>query len=96
MQAFRRIIWAVIVEDKQGLGEETLFDFKYIPALSKSTKAEKACGGSVARSGTERRNLRAFLLGCVFLLVVGFVGLRCVLAAWKGVAILWHVYAIRV
>ncbi|KAL8667120.1 MAG: hypothetical protein Q9202_001042 [Teloschistes flavicans] len=59
-QAFRRIIWAVIVEDKQGLGEETVFDFKHIPALSKTTKAEKARSTSAARNGTERRNLRAF------------------------------------
>lgn len=92
-QAFRRIIWAVIVEDKQGLGEETVFDFKHIPALSKTTKAEKARSTSAVRNGTERRNLRAFLFGCFFLLAMTFIGLRCALVAWKGCAILWHFYA---
>ncbi|KAL8695177.1 MAG: hypothetical protein Q9218_000345 [Villophora microphyllina] len=88
ISAFRRIIWTVIVEDKQGLGQETVFDFKYIPALTKTTKAEKPRGGVVGRSGTETRNLRAFSLGCFFLLAVAVVSFRCVLLVWRGVATL--------
>ncbi|KAL8738137.1 MAG: hypothetical protein Q9181_001043 [Wetmoreana brouardii] len=82
----------VIVEDKHGLGQETVFDFKYIPALSKTTKAEKGVGGPARSSGIEKRNLRAFLLGCILLSTVIWVGLRIVVIAWRGIAILLNLY----
>lgn len=56
-------MWSVIVEDKQGLGQETVFEFKYVPNLSKTTKADKVRGTMVHRSGIEKRNLRAFIFG---------------------------------
>ena len=38
----RQGLWHVIVEGKIGLGKQTLFEFKYIPELSKKTKREDA------------------------------------------------------
>lgn len=84
-QAFRRIIWKVIVEDKNGLGQETVFEFKYIPALSKTTEAGKGRGNPVGTSGIEKRNLRAFLIGCILLTIVVWMGLRSLSIVWGRV-----------
>ncbi|KAL8734708.1 MAG: hypothetical protein Q9166_001364 [cf. Caloplaca sp. 2 TL-2023] len=81
-RAFRRIIWSVIVEDKQGLGQETIFEFKYIPNLSKITKAEKGRGTLTKRGGIEKRNLRAFLLGCIVIISVVWMATRLLIMAW--------------
>ncbi|KAL8710345.1 MAG: hypothetical protein Q9220_005115 [cf. Caloplaca sp. 1 TL-2023] len=78
--AFRRIIWSVIVEDKQGLGEETVFEFKYIPDLSKTTRAEKSQSKGTRRGGVEKRNLRAFVLGCIVITTVLFLMFRLIKA----------------
>ncbi len=58
------MFWSVIIESNDGLGEETTFDFKYIPTLSKQTQMEKSSETSVRQSGIERRNLHAFVIGC--------------------------------
>ncbi len=80
MQALRKIFWKVIVENKSGLGEETSFEFKYIPDLSKSTQMEDAPECGLKRSGIERRNLQALIIGCLLFWVVGYNGLKILIA----------------
>ena len=77
-QALRKIFWAVIIESKGGLGAETTFDFKYVPDLSKMTQMEGPEESGLKHPGVERRNLQAFILGCGFLVVCGYVGLRLI------------------
>lgn len=66
----------MIIESKGGLGAETTFDFKYIPELSKSTQMEDLDDCGLKQSGVERRNLQVFGIGCVFLGICGYIGLR--------------------
>ncbi|KAL8972708.1 MAG: hypothetical protein Q9183_000393 [Haloplaca sp. 2 TL-2023] len=89
--AFRRIMWKVIVEDEHGLGGETVFDFKHIPALSKTTKAEKGSGNYAGHDGIEKRNLRAFLIGCGLSMVLLWIALRSLGDLWSRGAALWNV-----
>ncbi|KAL8748800.1 MAG: hypothetical protein Q9184_007083 [Pyrenodesmia sp. 2 TL-2023] len=84
IRAFRRIIWAVIVEDKQGLGAESVFEFKYVPDLSKTTKAERGRGALTKRGGVEQRNLLAFLLGCVFICGMLWMTTNLFLGIWSA------------
>lgn len=79
--AFRRIIWAVIVEDKHGLGRESTFEFKYIPNLSKSTRATGSTGVVTGKGEVEKRNLRAFVLGCTVICA----------ALWLATKLLWRI-----
>ena len=79
-QALRRIFWRVIVKDESGLGEETIFDFKYIPGLSKTTQMEEALDPDVKKAGIERRNLQALGIGCILFALAGFFGLKIVAA----------------
>ncbi len=57
--------------------------FKYIPNLSKTTKAEKGRCSLPERGGIEQRNLRAFLLGCIGMLGITWIAMRFVMA-WHG------------
>lgn len=75
MQALRKLFWAVIVEGKYGLGEKTVFDFKYVPDFHITTEAggdEKGQAG-VREDGVERRNLQALLVG----IACGGAGVFC-------------------
>ena len=85
-KAFRRIIWTVVVENSSGLGGEALFEFKYIPDLSKGTVAEKSAGYTSRRSATERRNLLALLSGCFIFCFVGWVIIKAFSLVWGGFA----------
>ncbi|KAL8797194.1 MAG: hypothetical protein Q9195_000661 [Heterodermia aff. obscurata] len=76
IKALRKIFWAVIIESKGGLGAETTFDFKYVPDFSKMTQMEDPEESGLKHPGVERRNLQAFIIGCGFLAVCGYVGLR--------------------
>jgi hypothetical protein len=54
----------VIIEGKHGLGEESVFDFKYVPDFHISTEAGgQATHVGVKEPGIERRNLKALLIG---------------------------------
>ena len=68
----------MIVNNKGGLGEETTFDFKYIPNLSKKTQMEDASetGVNKAKNGIERRNLQALGIGCFLIALAGFFGFK--------------------
>ncbi|KAK4940787.1 hypothetical protein LTR10_019180 [Elasticomyces elasticus] len=74
--ALRHVFWQVIVEGKFGLGEETVFDFKYIPDFNVVT----ARGGDeqVAKKevGIERRNLNTLLIATGCLVAIGYVGVK--------------------
>ena len=65
----------MIIESKGGLGAESTFDFKYVPDFSRTTQMEDPEESGLKHSGVERRNLQAFILGCGFLAVCGYVGL---------------------
>ena len=84
-QALRKIFWAVIIESKGGLGAETTFDFKYIPELSKRTQMEDLDASVLQPSAVERRNLQVFGIGCVFLGICGYIGLRVTSSIVKAV-----------
>lgn len=75
VQALRKIFWAVIVENKHGLGEETVFDFKYIPDYHLKTGAEELVQTGVRQPGVERRNLKTLLvaLGAVGVVTYGSI-----------------------
>jgi hypothetical protein len=75
-QALRRILYQVIVENKtHGLGEETNFDFKYIPNFDTTTpKGENESG--LKESGVERRNLRTLVIASAFMGIVSYFCLR--------------------
>ena len=47
-----------------------MFEFKYIPDLTKQTQMEDAAETGVRQPGIERRNLQAFVIGCG---LVGFM-----------------------
>jgi len=75
-QLVRRIFWAVIIENKGGLGEETVFEFKYIPDLSKKTRREDPDDTGLKQPGVERRNLQAFAVGCCILVMLCYFWIR--------------------
>jgi len=76
----------LIVEDESGLGQETKFDFKYIPDLSKSTQMADAPSTGIKARGIERRNLQALLIGCGLIGLAGYLGLKVLVAVAKGAA----------
>ena len=76
LQALRRVCWTVVVESKAGLGEETMFEFKYIPDFSKKTQMEEPEASGSKGSGIEKRNLRAFVIACCLLISVTYTGMR--------------------
>lgn len=62
--ALRKIFWIVIVEGKHGLGEETVFEFKYVPDFHVTTEAgAERQVGIKERRAVERRNLQVLLIG---------------------------------
>ena len=77
------------MENKNGLGEETSFDFKYIPDLSKTTKMEDAEESGINAPGIERRNLQALAIACGLLGVAGFVGFKILGAVARRIMTMW-------
>lgn len=78
------MLWSVIIESKNGLGEETTFEFKYIPDLSKRTQMEDATKTGLKQPGIERKSLQAFIFGCCLFCFAGFWGWRAVSALIDG------------
>ncbi|MCJ1259807.1 hypothetical protein MMC24_007646 [Lignoscripta atroalba] len=77
-KAVRKIFWTIIVEGKHGLGEETTFDFKYVPDLHIMTEMEDLGETGIKQPGIERRNLQALVIGLGFFGVTAFVGFKIV------------------
>lgn len=76
IKALRKIFWAIIVENKSGLGEEAVFEFKYIPDFSKKTQPEEPETCGLKRPGVEWRNLKAFVVGCCVLAILSYCSVR--------------------
>ena len=85
----KRIFWEVIVESKYGLaGEQTVFDFKYIPTFDTVTPKGDDQEVKIKESGSvEWRNLQSFLMGTAFVSVVGYLGVRTSISVARGA---WH------
>jgi hypothetical protein len=81
IETLRKVFWAVIVEGKYGLGgEETVFDFKYVPDFGVGTDRgadEEKRGREV---GIERRNLNTLLAAVGVLGVLGYAGVKVSMA----------------
>jgi hypothetical protein len=76
-QALRRIFYSVIVENKvHGLGEETNFDFKYIPNFDTTETEMGEYVAGLKESGVERRNLRTLVIASVCIAVASYIGMR--------------------
>lgn len=76
LKALRRIFYAVIVENKtHGLGEETNFDFQYVPDFHRTTemgvptKVEKL-------KGVESRNLSTLVIASAAVGLAGWLGMK--------------------
>ena len=67
-----------------GLGEETNFDFKYIPSFNKTSEELGEYEDTKMKGGVERRNLVTFALGTAFLGAVGYLGSRMALGVVGG------------
>lgn len=81
IKALRRIFWQIIVGKEYGMGEETNFEFKYVPNFDTKTKMGEYTVG-LRESGIERRNLVS---------LVGFgvmVGVGCYLGLRAGMGLL--------
>jgi hypothetical protein len=72
-QALRHIFWVIIVENKHGLGEESVFDFKYVPDYHIRTYKEDAGKSGIDQPGIERRNLKTLIyaVGAVAIVTYG-------------------------
>lgn len=78
----KKVFYDIIVHSKYGLkGEESNFDFKYVPEYSTITEMGECEEEKADYSYVERRNLRTF---CV---AVGCVGL----GTWIGFRVVWAV-----
>ena len=72
-----------------GLGQETAFEFKHIPDLSKSTQREEVTESHTKRTGTERRNFQAFLVGCLLVSIMAVMSMKLTLKVIRWAAIGW-------
>ncbi|KIW73699.1 hypothetical protein PV04_01797 [Phialophora macrospora] len=91
IDTLRKVFWAVIVEGKYGLGgEETVFEFKYVPELGLGTgKAAAAAAaddndvvGEVRHTevGIERRNFNTLVIAVGVVVAVGYLGVKASMA----------------
>lgn len=78
IQALRNLFWKVIIsKEKGGLGEETNFDFKYIPNFDTTTTELGAYEKSgLGEKGIERRNLLTLCVMGALLGIVSWMGLQ--------------------
>jgi len=76
IKGLKRIFWAVIVEGKYGLGQETVFDFKYIPDYHVTTEKGTDEQAGLAEHGIERRSLQTLLVAAGCLGCMGYVGIK--------------------
>ncbi|KAJ9623547.1 hypothetical protein H2203_005809 [Taxawa tesnikishii (nom. ined.)] len=83
VEMLRKAFWTIVVESKYGLkGEETSFDFKYVPEYSTITEMGESEGAQLQYSGIEGRNLKTFLIATGVLAV----GMVCSVKVGLGIA----------
>ena len=91
-QALRKIFYQIIVENKtHGLGEETVFDFKYIPNFSLTTELGQYEESNVKQTGIEKRNLRTLVVASTALAVFSYLGMRTTWGIVAGLRDWWGV-----
>ncbi|KIV97906.1 hypothetical protein PV10_01606 [Exophiala mesophila] len=75
--ALKRAFWMWIVEGKYGLGgQQSVFDFKYIPDFNVATVRGGDTEVKVKEHGIERRNLNTLLIATGCLAAVTYVGTK--------------------
>lgn len=77
VEMLKRVFWAIVVESKYGLkGEETSFEFKYVPEYSTITEMGEGGGAKLKYSGVEGRNLKTLLVATGVVAVGTVVGVK--------------------
>jgi len=74
--ALKKLLWALIVDHKSGLGGETVFDFKYIPEFNFITPRGSDEQAKMKESGVERRSLNTLLIATGCLAFASYVGVK--------------------
>lgn len=63
ISTLKRVFYAIVVDSKYGLGgNETYFEFQYVPEFSTITEMDDGKDGRVKNRGLERRNLRSLCI----------------------------------
>lgn len=89
MQYFRDFLYRVIILSKSGLGQPTVFDFKHIPQLGKTTGKEdnpsqqKDSPSTRLDRPAERYLFVAGLLGCGTIFAVIVSSVKVGMLVWK-------------
>jgi hypothetical protein len=84
----KRVFFDIIVNTKYGLkGEETKFEFKYVPEYETVTLMGECEEEKQDYSAVERRNLRTFCIGIACLGLGAFVAVKVVSGVWGAI---WH------
>ncbi|OAL25800.1 hypothetical protein AYO20_10355 [Fonsecaea nubica] len=77
IDTLRRVFWAVIVEGKYGLaGDQTVFEFKYVPEFGLGTAKGEDDETRPAEVGIERRNLNTLLVATGVLVGAAWLGVK--------------------
>ncbi|KAF2717778.1 hypothetical protein K431DRAFT_254658, partial [Polychaeton citri CBS 116435] len=87
IEMLKRVFYNIIVHTKYGLkGQESTFDFKYVPEYSTITEMGECQEEKATHSYVESRNLKTFLIGVGVLGVGALVGLRIISGVVRSVA----------
>lgn len=79
IEMLKRVFYAVVVESKYGLrGEETTFDFKYVPEYSTITEMGECVEEKASHSYVESRNRNTFIVGIAVFGIGSWVAFRVV------------------
>lgn len=65
-----------MVQDKKCLGQESVFEFKYVPDLRLTTERGEAGEVGVRQPGIERRGLTTLIVTAIVLIIVCWFNLR--------------------
>lgn len=87
----KKVFYDIVVKSKYGLrGEETTFDFKYVPEYSTITEMGECEEEKATVSYVERRNLRTFCIAVGVMGVGSWIGLKVASAvaraAWSALS----------
>ena len=75
------------MEGKYGLGEETVYDFKYVPDYHVMTDPDESSGSGLQEAGIEKRNLKALLAGIAVLGTASAIGVWA--SSWVWNRLVW-------
>ncbi|KAG0646081.1 hypothetical protein D0Z07_8255 [Hyphodiscus hymeniophilus] len=74
-----------------GLGEETVFDFKYVPSFSLTTEEGVYEESATKQTGIEKRNFRTLVAASAALAVISYLGMRTTWGIVGGLRNWWGV-----